>query len=210
MKRQSLVIGRTNAGKTLFCLQFAKYLGIRELQWLMERTDGATLRKRVKIDEAASTMASPDKHTTRQLQSMYVDVPRGKTSRQFIVTDSTGLSEGIHEDQTVRQAMAQTLRTMIDAQLVLHVVDAHAVTPVNREVSKNPLRPQLMGLDHQLVQFGLTRPGYVILANKMDLPGAEAGLKSLRKAFPKLTIFPISSLTGSGFQEVKRHVWRLV
>lgn len=209
MKRPSLVIGRTNAGKTLFCLQFAKYLGIRELQWLMERTDGATLRKRVNIDEAVSTMASPDKHTTRQLQSMYVDVPRGKTSRQLIVTDSTGLSEGIHEDNTVRLAMAQTLRTMVDAQLILHVVDANTVTGMN-DVKKKAERPQFMALDHQLVQFGLTRPGYVILANKMDLPGADLGYKALRRTFPKLTIFPISSLTGSGFQEVKRYVWRLV
>jgi GTPase Era involved in 16S rRNA processing len=209
MKRQSLVIGRTNAGKTLFCLQFAKYLGIRELQWLQERTDGATLRKKINIDEAVSTMASPEKHTTRQLQSLYVDVPRGKTARQLIVTDSTGLSEGIHEENEVRQAMAQTLRTMVDAQLVLHVVDAHAMMPLP-DAGKTTGRLPFLGLDSQLVQFGMSRPGYLLLANKMDLPGAEAGLLALRRTFPKLTILPISAQNGTGFREVKRYVWRLV
>ena len=38
--KPTVVIGKTNAGKTLFCVRFAAYLGIRELRWLMERTDG--------------------------------------------------------------------------------------------------------------------------------------------------------------------------
>lgn len=206
MKPQSLVIGRTNAGKTMFCLQFAKYLGIREFTWLMERADGHVEQRRMKISDAITALASPEPHRTRQLQSLFVDVPRGKGTRQLKVTDTTGLSDGVHEDPQVRQAMAQTLRAMVDTQIVFHVVDANSL---GRFGSANDTRSAFLPLDRQLIDYGATRTNYVILANKMDLPAAAAGLGLIRRTFPKLRVIPVSALAGNGFREVKRYVWRL-
>ena len=50
----------------------------------------------------------------------------------------------------------------------------------------------------------------MILANKIDLPDAEAGVEKLRREFAGHVIIPISALHRQGFREVKRFVWRWV
>ncbi|MCL6548322.1 MAG: GTP-binding protein HSR1, partial [Alicyclobacillus sp.] len=64
-------------------------------------------------------------------------------------------------------------------------------------------------LDSQVAAFGAQHAGYLLLANKMDLPAAERGLRELCKRVPRQRVIPVSALRGTGFREVKRHVWRL-
>jgi GTP-binding protein len=45
---------------------------------------------------------------------------------------------------------------------------------------------------------------WFVIANKMDLPGADENLKALRKRFSKIDIVPISAAKGEGIEEVKR------
>jgi len=208
MSSQSLVIGKTNAGKTLFCVNFAKYLGVRELRWWVEKADGRREERRMSFTEAERTLSDALAHRTRELQSLYVDVPMGKGVRSFMLTDTTGLSEGIHTDVQVRDAMAQTLRSLLDAQIVLHVVDATALTK-NTSATNPSSGLRLTELDEQLIAFGSTRQSYLILANKMDMPGAKQGYQLLCKHFPKQRVIPVSARNLTGFREVKRHVWRL-
>ena len=52
------------------------------------------------------------------------------------------------------------------------------------------------------------RTGYVMLANKIDIPGSETGLNKLREEFPANLILPISALYKRGFKEVKDFVIR--
>jgi len=61
-------------------------------------------------------------------------------------------------------------------------------------------------VDYQVALFAQMRGGYVILANKMDLPQAEKGLERLRLELPGHRILPISALNKRGFREVKDFV----
>lgn len=207
MKR-SLVIGNTNVGKTLFCIRFAKYVGLRQLRWFVERTDGKTEQQSMPLDDAVKWLSSSDAHHTRALQTLVLEVPRGKSNRQLLLTDATGLTEGIHNDPAVREAMAQTLGALTSAHMVLHVVDASRVGTLEKTGDNRSTGSGWLPVDDQLSQYGMQNGGYLILANKMDLPGAKQGYQQLVKRFSKHRVIPVSALTGSGFREVKHHVWR--
>ncbi|GGJ04256.1 hypothetical protein GCM10010885_11920 [Alicyclobacillus cellulosilyticus] len=200
-----IVVGRTGAGKTLFCIRFARFLGLHELTWLVERTDGRKDRRRMSLLEAERWLSAPHAHTTRQLQSIQVEVPRGKSKPSFLLTDTTGLADGIHPDSSLRDAMAKTLEAMLTAQVILHVVDADAL---GRALAEGE-HAAWSALDDQLVQLGLHRGAYLLLANKMDLPAARYGHQFLAHRYPKGKVIPISARQGTGFREVRDHVWRL-
>ncbi|MCL6548866.1 MAG: 50S ribosome-binding GTPase, partial [Alicyclobacillus sp.] len=161
MKR-SLIIGRTNVGKTLFCINFAHYIGIRELRWMLEQADGRTEHRRMTLAEARAALSDPVAHRTRSLQSIVLDIPRGKGSRPLLLTDTTGLTDGIHPDSAVREAMAQTLKAMLDANLILHMVDADALGRAAQAAGRTSAEePDLAGhcpvwtdLDSQVAAFG--------------------------------------------------------
>lgn len=208
MTGESLVVGRTNAGKTSFCLRFARHLGLKELTWLVERTDGCQERRRMLLSEAEEILSSGEAHRTRDLQTLYLPVPRGKSDRIVKVTDTAGLADGLHQDASVRKAMAQTLRSMLSARVIFHVIDAAAIGQVLAR-SGGSKTPVLHVLDEQLIALAKTKSFYVVLANKMDLPTAKEGHRWLKHQFPKEKIVPISAREGTGFGEVKRHVWRL-
>jgi len=63
-------------------------------------------------------------------------------------------------------------------------------------------------VDYQVAQFAQMRGGYLLLANKMDLEGAQEGLARLRREFVGHPIAPISALHKQGFHEVKAFVGR--
>lgn len=208
MGADSLVIGRINAGKTSFCLRFAKYLGLRELTWVVQRTDGRRERRKMPLREADTILSSEHAHRTQSLQTLILPVPRGKADRLVRITDSAGLNDGLHQDESVRRAMAQTLRSMLDAKMILHVIDAAALgyaVSQNRGEATHHFSP----LDRQMIDLGRSRCNYVILANKMDLPISAEGLRWLKEHLTGERIVPISAREGSGFREVKRHVWHL-
>lgn len=208
--RRSVVIGRANVGKTLFCIHFAQYIGLREGVWLVERADGRTEQHRLSAVDAERLLSGPTPHSTQGLQSVCLEFARGKGTRQLLLTDTTGLTEGVQAEPGLRAAMAQTLRAMLNAGVILHVVDAaklgRGTAAANNEGKKND---GWDALDDQISAFGLQREGYVILANKMDLPAAKLGYRELCRRFSRRRVLPVSSLYSSGFREVKHHVWRL-
>ncbi|WP_290587444.1 GTPase [Alicyclobacillus sp.] len=205
MKR-SLVVGKANVGKTLFCIHFARYMGMRELRLLVQEADGRTDCRRLSVADAEASLSDAHPHRTRCLQSIALEFPSGKTARQLLLTDTTGLVAGIHPDGPLRESMAQTLQAMMDADLILHMVDAGAI---GRGIAGREGGPAGWdALEEQIASFGLRRGGYVILANKMDLSGALDGYRYLCRRYSKQRVLPISALHGTGFREVKRVVWR--
>src|SRR5690606_12334408 len=108
MKR-CIIIGKTNVGKTLFAIQFAAFLGLRELTVTSKSPDGETERRTYSIDEAVRELVSEGAHRTRSLQSITVELPVGKGVKRFELLDTSGLIEGIPSDVNIRRAMAQTL-----------------------------------------------------------------------------------------------------
>lgn len=199
-----VVVGRANAGKTSACLRLARVLGVEDLVWMVERTDGGRERRRLPIREAERWLTSGEPHSTRSLQTLSIPVARGKSSRSVDIVDSAGLADGHVRDESVRRAMGHTLRALVAARAVLHVIDAAAVGRAV-QAAEAPFH----ALDEQLVAIGRTKPFYIVLANKIDLPWADHGVEWLRARFRDARVIATSAKTGAGFDEVKRYVWRL-
>ena len=49
----------------------------------------------------------------------------------------------------------------------------------------------------------LSRRAWFIVANKMDLPGAEQNLAELSHRFPKVDMIPVSAAKGEGIEKLK-------
>ncbi len=199
--KKAIVIGRTGVGKTLFTINFASELGNRSLVIDFETPDGETYKRQYGIEEAIRELTGSDLHKTRSVQSVSVYLPAGKGKKPLNIIDTSGLIDGIHPDVRVRRAMAQTLSKVRFADIVLHVIDASSVSAEN-------LPGDIGEVDYQVARFAQLKPGYAILANKMDLKGSEEGLAALRKEFPGLEIIPISALRRTGFKEVRSFVTR--
>lgn len=193
--REVVIVGRPNAGKTMFALNFAAYLGIRQVDVTFRAYDDILTCRHFTIDEAKRELCSSVAHRTRTLQSMVLRVTVGKTPIEFMLNDTCGVSESIHPDATVRRGMAQTLKAMRYADYIFHIVDMLYFSNHPFLASGN--------IDHEIYQYGLARNAYTILANKIDLPSIRDHLVKVESAFPKAKIVPISALLGAGFKEVK-------
>lgn len=190
-----LVLGRTNAGKTMLVLSLAGYAGLKEITLFLKNREGQLFSARYPLAEAMAQLVGPDPHLTRTLQVLKLCLPAGKGEKEVELIDTPGLMEGIHPEPSVRRAVALTLSTLREAEIILHIIDAVAqevVTPVDREVAG----------------FARERGRYAILANKMDLPGARRGLQEIKKSLPGNLIMPISALRQQGLREVKNFVVR--
>lgn len=199
MKR-TVIVGKTNVGKTLFLLNFAGYLGLRQIEVDRHNPAGDTERFSLTLPEARRALVHTDPHTTRALQTTELRLPAGKRRQSFILMDTAGLTDGIHSEEEVRRAMAQTLRALQEADLILHVLDAaKAGAPGSWDA--------VAEVDRQIARYATVRSSYAILANKMDLPWAKNGLIQIQQAFPEHRIISVSALKKSGFREVKAFVW---
>lgn len=200
MKRL-LIIGRPGAGKTLFMINFAAYTGQKTLRLVVERPDYRVESVILAPEEARNRLVGQTGHFTRSVQSLVLDLRRGKAKVQVELEDTPGLDLGISPDAEVRKAMAQTIRKMRGADLVIHMIDAVQLS-VSAPDAGSP------SIDMEIARFALTRGGYIILVNKMDLPGARAGLEKARALFPGQLMVGVSALTGLNFKQVARVVGR--
>jgi len=113
--------------------------------------------------------------------------------KSFVVADIPGIIEGAHSGAGLGyKFLRHTGRT----RLLVHVLDAAGVEGRDPVRDFHVLNEELALYDQALVK----RP-QVIVANKMDLPGAEEKLRRLRDDLgSKYEIFPVSALTGNGLQ----------
>lgn len=206
MKR-CIIIGRPNVGKTLFAIRFAEYLGVAIARISFAEAGGRRWQAQYSVAGALGDLTGSTPHQTRQLQSFTLRLPAGKGSKQFELVDTSGLVDGIHPDRNIRLAMAQTLSTVREAKVLLHMLDADAVGRSGEHAAKTGASA-VGEVDREVAKFGLARGGYLMLANKMDLPQASVGLERLRTLFPGHPLAPVSALRGDGFEEVKQFVGR--
>jgi GTPase SAR1 family protein len=197
---QCLIVGQTNVGKTLFCVNFAEYLGASRLEIAFSDSSGGVVKKKYDPVTARSELAGLGTHKTRCLQSFVVGLPYGKGVKRLQLTDTAGLVDGIHGDPAIRESIAQTIAAIRETPYVLHIVDLTRVA----------VSGALDELDRQIYRLGSHKNGYVLLANKMDLPAAKDGLYRLRKTLRGSRLIPVSALYRQGFREVKEYVWRWV
>lgn len=91
------------------------------------------------------------------------------------------------------------LRHITRCRIFLFVLDTAGSEGRNPVEDLQQLRKELDLYDPLLSN----RPWFII-ANKMDLPGAQENLASLRKKFPKIEIEPISAAKGEGINDLKQ------
>jgi GTPase len=110
--------------------------------------------------------------------------------RQVVIADIPGLIEGAHAGKGMGDAFLRHIeRTLI----VVHMVDCCPVDGTNPGKSFRQIEKELA-----LYSAVLAAKPRIVAANKMDLPGAEDGLKRLKRAAGKVPVLPISALTGLG------------
>ncbi len=197
--RECIIIGRPNSGKTLFALNFAKYLGVKSIDMTFRTYDGIMTCRHLSLDEAKRQLCGIDLHKTRSLQSMVLNMTIGKSAVNFKLTDTCGISEQIHADEAIRKGMAQTIGLLRSADFILHLVD---LTHIKRDSTNQS------SIDYEFYHYGVARNAYIMLGNKIDLGSAKDNLPRLTSEFPKATVIPISALYNQGFREVKAYVAR--
>ena len=198
---ECIIIGKTNVGKTLFAINFAEYLGCKVIKVTSIYPDGRQIENSFTIREAILQLTNEKPHKTRCLNKIAVTIPVGKKKKHVMILDSTGIIDGIHPESNVRKAISQTLAKIRECKIILHMIDVSNV--INRGLVNS-----LGEVDYQIANFAQMRTGYVMLANKIDIPGSETGLNKLREEFPANLILPISALYKRGFKEVKDFVIR--
>src|SRR5205823_774702 len=118
--------------------------------------------------------------------------------RRATIADIPGLIEGAHRGLGLGH---EFLRHITRCRIFLFVVDVAGSEGRNPVGDLQQLRKELDLYDPLLSQ----RPWFVI-ANKMDLPGADENLSMLRTKFPKIDIVPVSAAQGEGIEELKKRL----
>lgn len=113
--------------------------------------------------------------------------------RGFVLADMPGLIEGAADGKGLGHEFLRHIRR---CRVLIHVIDMSGEErdPVDDYVIINE---ELGSYDPELKE----RP-QIIAANKMDAEGAEENLKRFREAYPDLTVFPCSTLTHKGLDEI--------
>jgi len=112
------------------------------------------------------------------------------------VADIPGLIEGAHKGVGLGH---EFLRHITRCKIFLFVVDVAGSEGRDPVEDIRQLRKEIDLYDPRLSE----RPWFII-ANKMDLTGADENFAALRNRFPKIDIVPISAAKGEGIEELKK------
>jgi tRNA U34 5-carboxymethylaminomethyl modifying GTPase MnmE/TrmE len=194
-----LIAGKANAGKTLFLLNFAEYMGYDNLSIKFKTLNEESTKKNT-LQCFRKDMVNDLTNTTKCLQIINMDIPvlKGHKTAEFI--DSTGVSSSIHFEQDVRDGMVQTLSLLRETYIIIHMIDAASVFQEKK----------IDDIDFELYKYGNRRGNYILLANKMDLKDFDKGLEMITSSFTDIRIFKVSALNKTGFNEIKRYVAKIV
>ena len=120
--------------------------------------------------------------------------------RRASIADIPGLIEGAHRNVGLGHDF---LRHITRCRLLLFVLDIAGSEGRHPVEDLQNLRREIDLYDSRLSQ----RPWYII-ANKMDLPGADENLRALQQRFPGIEIVPISAARSEGLSDLTNHLKR--
>ncbi len=132
----------------------------------------------------------------------YLGLVQNPDGFSFVCADLPGLIEGAAQGKGLGH---EFLRHIERCRVILHIVD------MGSEEGRDPLddfkiiNEELGAYDQEL----LKRP-MVIVANKMDLAGADENLRRFKKAHPDLEVFETMTMAGEGLQAVLYRVEELL
>ncbi len=130
-----------------------------------------------------------------------VKVGEGKS---YVIADIPGLIEGAHEGIGLGHDF---LRHVERTKVLVHVVD------ISGFEGRNPV-DDFHKINNELYKYNINLEGkpQILVANKMDLPGAEEKFQELKEALKDevIDIVPLSAATRKGIEDLKYKVWDLV
>ena len=199
---ECLITGMSNVGKTCFLINFAEYMGLKQLKFHVKQVAGYTLINSYSPIEAREKLISVEKNSTKEVQTINLEIPKGKTFKEIKIIDSCGLSEGIHPNKEIRLSMARTLQLIRESELVFHMIDLSTIKSGKEKI--------LFTIDQMILDYASVEKSYAILANKVDLNSGKQNIQLLKSKFKNITILPISALYKTGFLDVKKMVFNYV
>ena len=115
--------------------------------------------------------------------------------RSFVMADLPGLIEGAHEGVGLGH---QFLKHIERTRIIVHVID------MSGSEGRDPYQDYVqINNELKLYNYRLEERPQIIVANKMDIPGAEENLKVFKeKIGDQHVIYPISAVTKSGTKEL--------
>lgn len=128
-----------------------------------------------------------------------VDMGEGNS---FVIADLPGLIEGAAEGVGLGHRF---LRHVERTKVLIHMLD------MSGQENRTPWDDYAV-IEDELYRYkkSFSERPQVVVANKMDSPGAEVRLAELKKKLPDKEIFSISALTGEGIQPVLWRVFELL
>jgi GTP-binding protein len=115
--------------------------------------------------------------------------------RRDTIADIPGLIEGAHRGLGLGH---EFLRHITRCRVLVFVID------VAGSEGRNPIEDlQNLRREIDLYDPALSSRPWLVVANKMDLPGAEKNLRAIRARFPKINVIPTSAAKGDGIDELK-------
>ncbi|MGJ8673304.1 GTPase ObgE [Rubritalea sp.] len=118
--------------------------------------------------------------------------------RRCTVADIPGLIEGAHENRGLGH---EFLRHITRCHLLLFVVDMAGFDGRDPIEDLQTLRTEVKMYDEELAEFP-----WIVVANKMDLEGAEENLANFKIRFPKVKIIPISAESELGLGDLREYL----
>ena len=142
-----------------------------------------------------------DYHFTTLIPNLgVVDLEDGQS---FVMADIPGLIEGAHTGAGLgHEFLRHTERT----RLILHVLD------ISGSEERDPLEDlRIIQEELRLYSSELAVRPVIIVANKMDIPGAEEHLQRLKEAVEESQeVFSVSAATGEGLQALIYRIAQLL
>ncbi|MES2506137.1 MAG: GTPase ObgE [Verrucomicrobiota bacterium] len=115
--------------------------------------------------------------------------------RRGTLADIPGLIEGAHQNIGLGHDF---LRHIMRCRILLFVVDAAGTEGRDPVEDLETVRKEV-----SLYSKELSKRPWHILANKIDVEGAEANVERLKERFKRVRIFPVSAETGLGLDKLR-------
>lgn len=114
--------------------------------------------------------------------------------RSFVMADLPGLIEGASEGVGLGH---QFLRHVERTRLIVHVIDMAAIEGRDPYEDYVTINEELQEYNEKLIHLP-----QIIVANKMEMPGADENLKSFKEKLDEdIRVFEVSALTRQGLKE---------
>lgn len=117
-----------------------------------------------------------------------------KNNKSFVMADLPGLIEGASEGVGLG---TEFLRHAMRTKVLAHIIDMGA------SEGRNPIDDYRI-IRNEIEKYNdvLKNKKEIVIASKMDLPGAHSNLAEFKKAYPSLLVLPISAMENTGIEEM--------